>query len=170
MTFKIIEGDLFDPAHNFDALAQGVNCEGIMGGGIAVAFKTRYPAMHDEYVKLCDEFRDVLPGLLQTYEPPYVPVQTTETNVYGAQVKVGFPHPAIFNLFSQVQPGRDGDYGLLKKSAWLMRRQAEYSAFDKVGLPWIGCGIAGLERHNVEHIFRRILGPSEVEFVLVQQP
>lgn len=154
MTFKIIEGDLFDPANYFDALAQGVNCEGIMGGGIAVAFKTRYTAMHDEYVDLCNRYRDILPGLLHTYTPEYFQ--------HG--------HPIIFNLFSQIQPGRDGDYALLKKSALLMRMEAESFGLHEVGLPWIGCGIAGLERHNVEHIFHRILGDSVVNFTLVQQP
>jgi hypothetical protein len=39
----------------------------------------------------------------------------------------------------------------------------------RVGLPWIGCGVGGLKRHNVEHLFRRLLTDSEVEFVLVEQ-
>jgi O-acetyl-ADP-ribose deacetylase (regulator of RNase III) len=162
MTFKIITGDLFDPVHNFDALAQGVNCEGIMGGGIAVAFKTRFPAMHDDYVKLCNEFRDVIPGLLHTYDP------WEKDKEYRLDPEAFLP--TIFNLFSQIKPGRDGDYGLLKSSALLMRFEAESRRMSDVGLPWIGCGIAGLERHNVEHILRRILGPSPVEFTLVQQP
>jgi O-acetyl-ADP-ribose deacetylase (regulator of RNase III) len=158
MTFHIIEGDLFDPEHGFEGLAQGVNCEGIMGGGIAVAFRTRYPLMYESYKKLCDEYRDVIPGLLHTYD------------VWGEEPERKSDFPVIFNLFSQIQPGPDGQYALLKKAALLMRMEAESRNISRVGLPWIGCGIALLERHNVEHIFHRILGPSEVEFVLVQQP
>lgn len=169
MTFKIIEGDLFDPSHNFDALAQGVNCEGIMGGGIAVAFKTRFKAMHDEYVELCNKYRDILPGLLHTYEPD-ITIDHVALNDGAPEIGLSYAHEIIYNLFSQVQPGRDGSYDLLKKSALLMRLDAESRDLSKIGLPWIGCGIAGLERHNVEHIFHRILGDSDVEFVLVQQP
>lgn len=164
MSFDIITGDLFDPAHQFEGLAQGVNCEGLMGAGIAVVFRTRFPKMYEEYKALCNEFRDVLPGLLHTYDT--WSVEGFFKNINGEDT---IP-PVIFNMFSQKLPGKNGDYALVKTSALLMRFEAESRHLSKVGLPWIGCGIAGLERHNVEHIFRRILGPSEVEFVLVQQP
>jgi O-acetyl-ADP-ribose deacetylase (regulator of RNase III) len=153
MTFQIIKGDLFDPSHQFDGLAQGVNCEGLMGAGIAVAFRERWPEMYKDYRKLCNEFRDIIPGILHTYD-----IWIHDGN-----------GPVVYNLFSQVNPGRNGDYGLLKRATLLMRLEAESRAQNKVGLPWIGCGIAGLEKHNVEHIFNRILGPSEVEFILVEQ-
>lgn len=162
MTFKIIQGDLFDTAHQFEALAQGVNCEGLMGAGIAVPFRKKSPKMYEEYKALCNEFRDILPGLLHTYDPDY------EVDEYGNFDYANVP-PIIFNLFSQKLPGKNGDYGLLKSAALLMRMEAESRGLSRVGLPWIGCGIAGLEKHNVEHIFHRILGASDVEFVLVEQ-
>jgi O-acetyl-ADP-ribose deacetylase (regulator of RNase III) len=44
-------GDLFDcGAH---AIVNTVNCVGVMGKGIALEFKKRYPAMFTEYAKLC---------------------------------------------------------------------------------------------------------------------
>lgn len=150
MTFEIVKGNLFDPDFGFDALAQGVNTKGKMGAGIAVEFRTRYPQMYAEYKKLCDDFTDILPGLLHTYNP----------------VK---DEPVIFNMFSQDWPGPYGRYELLSSSALLMRMQAESLELDSVGLPWIGCGIAGLKHHNVQHFFERILDPSPVKFVLTEQ-
>jgi len=174
MTFQIIKGDLFDPAHNFNALAQGVNTKGIMGAGIAVPFREKFPLMYREYIQWCAKYEAVLPGLLHAF--------------YDVDGGVHPSRPAVYNLFSQVQPGKDGSYALLERATFLMLKEAEdslsvFTAFDstrpedpdlidgkfRVGLPWIGCGIAGLQRHNVEHIFRRYLTDSEVEFTLVEQ-
>lgn len=168
MTFQIIKGDLFDPSHNFDGLAQGVNTKGIMGAGIAVEFRKRWPAMFEEYKTLCNEFTDVLPGLLHTYTPPFMsaPVEAFGGDTLYEILPEG---PVIFNLFSQDYPGRNGSYEYLAKAALLMRLEAESQGLDRVGLPWIGCGIAGLERHNVQHHFTRILGTSEIDFTLVAQ-
>jgi O-acetyl-ADP-ribose deacetylase (regulator of RNase III) len=162
MTFEIIQGDLFDREHLFDALAQGVNCQGIMGGGIAVTFREKFPAMHDDYQRVCMKFGDALGGLIHVTRGVPEP-----SSAYRAYTLLG---PAIYNLFSQVMMGENGDYRLLQQAAISMLFDAEEMQYTRVGLPWIGCGIAGLERHNVEHIFRSIFGDSDVEFVLVEQP
>jgi len=155
MSFEIIQGDLFDLSHNFNALAQGVNTKGKMGAGIAVPFRTKWPLMYEDYKNLCTAYTDILPGLLHTWDNPNWNSED--------------PIEVIYNLFTQDYPGMNGDYELLAKSSLLLRMEAEARGFERVGLPWIGCGIAGLERHNVAHFFDRILGPSKVEFVLVEQ-
>jgi len=50
---KIITGNIF--TSNCQTLVNTVNCVGIMGSGIALEFKFRYPEMFDKYVKLCNE-------------------------------------------------------------------------------------------------------------------
>lgn len=167
MTFEIIQGDLFDPDHNFDAFAQGVNCQGLMGAGIAVAFRERWPEMYKEYQRLCGKYRHILPGLIHIHNPE--PVEDKLIDDGLTFIHLVFP-PTVYNLFSQVLPGPNGSYELLQKAAYLMLQDAEEQGYDKVGLPWIGCGIAGLAKHNVEHILRELLTDSEVEFVLVEQP
>ena len=48
-----IEGDLFNsPAQ---VLVNTVNTVGVMGKGIALEFKKRYPEMFKQYKKMCDE-------------------------------------------------------------------------------------------------------------------
>jgi O-acetyl-ADP-ribose deacetylase (regulator of RNase III) len=164
MTFKIIQGDLFDPEHGFDGLAQGVNCQGIMGAGIAVPFKTRYPLMYEKYVALCSDKKHLLPGTVQTY------LTTPDEGL-----------PDVYNMFTQFQPGANGDYAYVEHAAYHLRTVTELlldlteavtesSLGYSVGLPWIGCGIAGLAKHNVEHILRTQLEDSVIDFVLVEQP
>lgn len=159
MTFKIIQGDLFDPAHNFDALAQGVNTQGVMGAGIAVPFRTKWPVMYTDYQKRCAQFGDALAGLVHIYRDDYWPYHPA-----------GKRHETIYNLFSQIMPGRNGDYRLLQQAAISMLLDTEEMGYGRVGLPWIGCGIAGLARHNVQHILEAVFKDSNVEFILVEQP
>lgn len=176
MTFSIIQGDLFDPAHNFNALAQGVNTRGIMGSGIAVVFRDRFPEMYENYKDECYRHSSILPGLMhQWYD---------EAGTGGCPAN----NPAVYNLFSQIHPGEgNASYELLERATYLMLLEAEdaltvFGCYDeadgtndlidgkfRVGLPWIGCGVGGLKKHNVEHMFRRFLSDSEVEFVLVER-
>lgn len=150
MTFEIVQGDLFDPAFEFDALAQGVNCKGLMGAGIAVRFREESPAMYKEYKDLCDRWGDDIAGMFHFYRR--------------------FDKPSVYNLFTQIWYGKNGDYALVNRSAMLMRFHAEsLDNMGRIGLPWIGCGIAGLEKHNVKAIYENVLGDSLVEFTLVEQ-
>jgi uncharacterized protein YwgA/O-acetyl-ADP-ribose deacetylase (regulator of RNase III) len=49
---RITSGDLLEA--NAQTLVNTVNCVGIMGKGIALAFKRRYPEMFEDYVRRCD--------------------------------------------------------------------------------------------------------------------
>ena len=53
MPNEFLSGDLFDNAHHAQAFAQGCNCQGSMGAGIAKTFRERYPEMFDEYRRRC---------------------------------------------------------------------------------------------------------------------
>lgn len=160
MTLQVIKGDLFDPAHNFNALAQGVNCQGVMGAGIAVPFKNHYPEMYEEYTQLCAQHKTTLPGLVHRYFGPY---------------------KTVYNMFTQVFPGADASYELLDRAAYCLEQLAtmdymttatndywEGEAY-RVGLPWIGCGIGGLQQHNVLYMLEKHLTESEVAFYIVEQ-
>jgi O-acetyl-ADP-ribose deacetylase (regulator of RNase III) len=166
MSFEIIQGDLFVNDFNFDALAQGVNTQGIMGAGIAVPFREKFPNMYEDYKRRCATYGDALAGLLHVWHPWYGAKMMLDK---GEWVEVFNSDPTIYNLFSQVMPGRNGDYRLLQQAAIAMVLDAERNEVANVGLPWIGCGIAGLERHNVHNVLSHVFEPSPVHFVLVQQ-
>ena len=46
-----MKGDLFECGA--DCLVNAVNCEGVMGKGLALQFKTRFPENYKSYVKAC---------------------------------------------------------------------------------------------------------------------
>ena len=50
---KLITGNLF--TSQCQTLVNTINCAGVMGGGVALEFKFRYPAMYEKYVTLCHE-------------------------------------------------------------------------------------------------------------------
>ncbi|MBD2504117.1 macro domain-containing protein [Anabaena azotica] len=53
MSLKIINGNLF--TSNCQTLVNTVNCVGVMGAGIALEFRLRYPDMYADYVKICQQ-------------------------------------------------------------------------------------------------------------------
>ncbi len=50
---KIVKGDIFES--DSEAIVNAVNCIGVMGKGIALEFKNKFPLMYSEYKQLCKE-------------------------------------------------------------------------------------------------------------------
>ena len=68
----VVKGDLFKS--NAQTLVNTVNCVGVMGKGIALGFKRRFPEMYEDYVRRC-EAREVKlgePYLYRSLLPPWV--------------------------------------------------------------------------------------------------
>jgi O-acetyl-ADP-ribose deacetylase (regulator of RNase III) len=65
-------GDIFESSAQ--TLVNTVNCVGVMGKGIALGFRERFPEMHREYVQLCDrgEVKLGRPYLWKAMLPPWV--------------------------------------------------------------------------------------------------
>ena len=67
MSVKVIEGNIF--RSNCQTLVNTVNCVGVMGAGIALECRLRYPEMHKKYVHLCNEQKIDI-GMLWVYKTP----------------------------------------------------------------------------------------------------
>lgn len=52
MTINIVKGNIFTT--NCQTIVNAINCVGVMGAGIALEFKLRYPEMFQRYVALCE--------------------------------------------------------------------------------------------------------------------
>ena len=63
------QGDIF--ASQAQTLVNPVNCRGVMGAGLALAFKQRYPKMFAAYVQACKsgELRPGYPMLYRASQP-----------------------------------------------------------------------------------------------------
>jgi len=72
MTVKILVGNLFES--KAQTLVNTVNCVGVMGKGIALEFKQRFPDMYQDYVVRCKrgEVRLGKPYLYKMLFPPWI--------------------------------------------------------------------------------------------------
>jgi O-acetyl-ADP-ribose deacetylase (regulator of RNase III) len=136
---KLIEktGDLFTTSAT--AIGHGVNVDGLMGHGIAVQFKNRFPDMHEQYRTLCREGK-LLPG---------------ETYIYRAGSWTRGRDLWVYNIASQDRPGRTAKLEWLYTGIRTALRHADANSVGTLALPRIGAGIGGLEwahaRECLEH-------------------
>lgn len=65
MPIQIISGNIF--TSNCQTIVNTVNCVGVMGAGIALECRLRYPQMHDKYVELCSNNKIDI-GILWLYK------------------------------------------------------------------------------------------------------
>ena len=142
---KIIESSLFDARE--DIICHQVNCQGVMGAGLAKEIVKRYPMVKERYVRLCraaSEPADLL-GRVQLIE-------------IGSE-------RFIANIFGQLYYGRDElrrytSYSALK-SAFIQIRQrySEYSLAFPFGF---GCGLANGDWSVVAELIQTYLGNMNV--------
>ncbi len=53
MTVSYIKGNIF--TSKADVLVNPVNCVGVMGAGLALEFRLRYPEMYSKYIEICNK-------------------------------------------------------------------------------------------------------------------
>lgn len=147
MTVEICYGDLF-AQRDADALGHGVNCCGLMGAGIARAFRARWPQMFAAYQQRCRGGPNRLtPGTMMEYWLP--------------------DGRLIYNLATQDRPGPFARYDWLERSVGAMMLHAERHHLRKVAIPKIGSGIGGLQWPLVAEKLHAVADPSPVTLVVV---
>lgn len=146
MSVKFVTGDLFDPTHNFDALGHGVNCKGVMGAGIAVEFRKRWPGMYGRYRKMCAE-GFLLPGMMMPFTP-----------VTG---------PRIFNIASQDLPGANAHYEFLEAGLQYSLFFMQHTNIQTLGLPRIASDIGGLDFNKVVKVIEFVFGKADETVTIV---
>jgi O-acetyl-ADP-ribose deacetylase (regulator of RNase III) len=140
--FKVLIGDLFES--QAQVLVNAVNCIGVMGKGIALQFRQRFPAMFEDYKRRCDQ-------KLVCIGEPY---RYQEAN--GAQI-INFPTKDHWRSLSRLADIKRGlDYFAAHASAW---------SLSSVAMPSLGCGNGGLEWSEVGPlIYRKLHGlPIDIE-------
>lgn len=140
--FKALIGDLF--ASRAQTLVNTVNCVGVMGKGVALEFKKRFPAMFEDYSDRCER-KQVRLGVPYLYR-----------NVSGQQI-VNFPtkdHWRSPSRLADIERGLD----------FFAKHVAEWGV-TSVAMPPLGCGNGGLEWSEVGPLVYRKLHqlPIDVE-------
>lgn len=125
-TVDVVVGDMFEaPAQT---LVNTVNCVGVMGKGVALEFKKRFPAMYEDYVERCErgEVKLGRPYLYRNPEPPHV---------------LNFPTKGHWRSVARL---KDIVAGL----EYLEAHYREWG-ITSLAVPPLGCGQGALDWHTV---------------------
>lgn len=119
---KILVGDILQS--KAQTLINTVNCVGVMGKGIALDFKNRFPDMFKDYVDRCknEEVRPGVPYLYRSILPPQI---------------VNFPTKDHWKSVSRME---DIEAGL----KYLLARYRDWEV-TSLAIPPLGCGNGQLE-------------------------
>ena len=132
---RYVVGDLFANEFNAEALAHGCNCLGLMGAGIAVGFKARYPDMYAEYKRMClARPREFNPG---------------DCFLWREEGK-----PAVFNLATQ-EDLSGAEYAFVGAALENMRRVADEAGIKSIAMPRVSAGYGGLDWVRLRDIIEK---------------
>ena len=148
ITFK--QGDLFQDQS--EALVNPVNCVGVMGKGLALEFKNRFPDNFKEYAQACWVNR-VQPGrmlVFKTYQP--------QTHSYI----INFPTKRHWRDSSRIEDIQTGIQALAEEIR--SRRIAS------IAIPALGSGLGGLQWNEVRPIIESGLRELEEVRITVYEP
>lgn len=130
---KYVEGDLFSsPAQ---VLVNTVNTVGVMGKGIALEFKKRYPEMFLQYKEKCDKHKLVIGKLMLWYEPDHWLLQFP--------TKEHWRNPSKLEYIEK---------GLMA----FVRKYADYN-ISSIAFPKLGCGNGELDWNEVKPLMEKYL-------------
>lgn len=141
---KIVEGNLLNAFE--DIIGHQVNCQGVMGSGVAKLLRDKYSNLYPSYKQFCNNYNphDLL-GKCHI-------------------IKTGDKYTA--NLFGQLNYGRQKvrytDYEALKESLTTLKEEAQQRGL-RVALPFnIGCGLANGDWDVVKGIIEEVFDDYEV--------
>ena len=148
ITFK--QGDLFQDQS--EALVNPVNCVGIMGKGLALEFKSRFPDNFREYNHAC-RIAQVRPGqmfVFNTYEPKI------------HQYIINFPTKRHWGDTSRIEDIQTGIQALAE--------EVRSRRITSIAIPALGSGLGGLRWNEVRSIIESGLRELEEMQITVYEP
>lgn len=150
---KYIDGDLLET--DVDVIIHQTNCYGVMGAGLALQIKKKYPDVFAEYYHICksNEPKSLIGEclIIETDDGKYV------ANVFGEEKF--WPKNV-----------RHTDYDALEKSLNFLKLWMKTNDKKTCACPYLlGCGLAGGSWDVVLEILRNIFGnDKEVELTIVK--
>jgi len=153
MSLIFKDGDMF--SEPVEALVNTVNCVGVMGKGVALEFKQRWPANYKFYKKVCAS-KKLEPGKILVFD-------TQELfDDRGPRYLVNFPtktHWRSKSKLSYVDEGLDTLVEEIRKHK-----------IRSIALPPLGCGNGGLDWQDVKPLIVEKLGALDGVDVIVFAP
>jgi len=143
MPIQFKKGNIFEA--KTQTIVNTVNCKGVMGKGLALEFKKRYPEMYEEYKRECEEGKLTI-GTLHLYK--------------GAPDRwiLNFPTKDHWRFKSKLEYIEDGlKYFCSKYKEWGIR---------SIVFSQLGCRQGGLNWSDVRPLMERYLKELPIEIVV----
>lgn len=121
--FETRQGNIFDA--QVEAIVNPVNCVGVMGKGLALQFKKRYPDNFEAYKRAC-KAEQVRPGEMFIFMREERPTHI-----------INFPTKRHWRAKSRLEDVESGLFALVKEVRGLGLRS--------IAIPPLGCGLGGLD-------------------------
>lgn len=148
MKVKIYNGDI--TKSNADIIAHQTNCKFVMGGGVALAIRNKWPKVYKQYCEL---------GKSEN-KPSYEWLGT-------CQIVEVDQHKYVANLFGQDDLGYGRcftNYDALKEALNDLVWQVEYMDLKTIAFPWLmSCGLAGGNWNIVKPLIEKTFEDLDVE-------
>jgi O-acetyl-ADP-ribose deacetylase (regulator of RNase III) len=142
-------GNLFEA--NAEALINAVNCVGIMGKGIALQFKQKFPADYFKAYKIACQNGELAIGSVQVFE-----LENAQTNL---RYIINFPTKRHWREQSRIADIERGLQSLVKA--------VELYGIKSVAMPALGCGLGGLDYAEVKSLIEKAFADlPKVEILL----
>lgn len=139
---QYIEGDIFcSPAQT---IVNTVNTVGVMGKGVALEFKLRYPEMFRNYRNACEKGLFKMGSLMLQYEADHW--------ILLFPTKENWRNPSKLDYIEK---------GLIK----FVDTYAEKN-ITSIAFPKLGCGNGGLEWKNVKQLMEKYLSPLPIDIYI----
>jgi O-acetyl-ADP-ribose deacetylase (regulator of RNase III) len=132
-----------------EALVNTVNTEGIMGKGIALQFKKKFPQMYEAYRAAC-EAGEVVPGRMHVFE---------QTEMLNPRYIINFPTKRHWRSRARMED--------IKAGLTALKQEIEKRGIRSIAVPPLGCGNGRLDWRNVRPTIERGLsGLRDVHVML----
>jgi len=138
---RYVRGNLFDSGAQ--TLVNPVNCRGVMGKGLAKAFKERWPEMFPQYQEAC-KIGEVRPGSPLLFKG-------NDRQILSVPTKDDWKQPSTLEM---VEAGLNA-----------IRERYRDWGITSIAMPALGCGLGGLEWSKVRPLIETHLSdlPIEIE-------
>ena len=148
-----IKGDILNI--DSDVIVQQVNCQGVMGSGLAKQIRDKYPVVYEEYKEYC---KNVKPEELLGFHQ----IVKVEDSKF------------VVNIFSQLHYGRSKhivytNYEALERAINIVIIKLDMSNAKSIAFPKnIGCGLANGDWNKVYQIIKRASACTDKEVLIVE--
>lgn len=149
MKLQYSNSDIFES--DCEAWVNPVNCEGVMGKGLALGFKTRFPHMFAAYKREC-ELDKIKIGICHVYTEP--------SPAKPPHFVVNFPTKCSWREPSKLEWIRDGLEDL--------EAAVQYYEMKSLALPILGAGLGKLNRNEVIPLIEQFAQNVSARVVLYQ--